>query len=107
MSRHHTRTSPRPIAPADGPALLELLGHLDPGVLITVGHHAPHLVAIAQKLADAGVLVIRQHRDLRGAAQLGAVHRTEARVIGVEPATQGACFHASLDSLAPAGMTAR
>jgi hypothetical protein len=72
-----------------------------------VGHHAAHLIAIAHELADARVLVVGQDRDLCGAAQLGAVNRTKARVVGVKPAAQRACLHASLDSLEPAGMTAR
>ena len=52
-------------------------------------------------------LVVGQDRNLGGAAQLRAVNRTEASIVGVKPATQGACFHASLDSLASAGTTAR
>jgi hypothetical protein len=72
-----------------------------------VGHHATHLVAIAQELSNTRILIVGQDRNLRGAAQLGAVNRTEAGIVGVEPATQGACFHASLDSLPSAGTTAR
>src|SRR6478735_4169588 len=60
----------------------------------TVGDHTPHLIAIAQKLPDARILAVREHRDLRRAGELDAVDRAKAGVVRVQPTASWTGFHA-------------